>query len=182
MYADDDQVYFSFTCQDYNELVTVKQRIELCMVEINNWMILSKLKLNTDKTELLVLHSKFCSHIPFGSLMIVKDAIFSRDHVRNTGVIFDEIMSYKNHIQTVVKSSFNQLRNIAKMRKYVSVKIVKTLVMTLVISRIDNCNALMFGLPNYMISKLQNVQNAAARVIVGARKYDHITPVLKDLH
>ena len=40
----------------------------------------------------------------------------------------------------------------------------------------------MFGLPNYMISKLQNVQNAAARVIVGARKYDHITPVLKDLH
>ena len=53
---------------------------------------------------------------------------------------------------------------------------------TLVISRIDSCNALMFGLPNYMISKLQNVKNAAARVIVGAQKYDHITPVLKNLH
>lgn len=40
----------------------------------------------------------------------------------------------------------------------------------------------MFGLPNYIISKLQNVQNAAARVIVGARKYDYNTPILKDLH
>lgn len=91
-------------------------------------------------------------------------------------------MSYKKQIQTLVKASFNQLRNIAKIRKYVSMDMVKTLVMTLVISRIDNCNALLFGLPNYIISKLQNVQNAAARVIVGARKYDHITPILMDLH
>ena len=56
--------------------------------------------------------------------------------------IYDKIMSYKKHIQSVVKSSFNQLRNIAKIPKYVSVEIIKTLVMTLVISRIDNCNSL----------------------------------------
>jgi hypothetical protein len=59
---------------------------------------------------------------------------------------------------------------------------MKTLVMTLVISKIDNCNSLLVGLPKYLISRLQNVQNAAARVVVGARKYEHITPILKDLH
>ena len=93
LYADDDQVYSAFSCQDYNELVAVKQRIELCMAEVNNWMMMNKLKLNTDKTELLVLHSKFRSHIPFGSLMIGNDVIFPSDYARNIGVIFDEIMS-----------------------------------------------------------------------------------------
>ena len=105
--------------------MTVKQRIELCMVEVNNWMKVNKLKLNTDKTELLILHSKFRSHIPFRSLMIEDNVIFPSDHTRNIGVVFDEIMSYKKHIQTVVKSSFNQLRSIAKIRKYVSVKLLK---------------------------------------------------------
>ena len=104
--------------------------------------------------------------------MIENNVIFPSDHARNIGVVVDEIMSYKKHIKTVVKSSFNQLRNIVKVQKYVSVEIVKTLVTTLVILRIDNCNVLMFRLPNYMISKLPNVKNAAARVIVGAQKYD----------
>ena len=106
------------------------------MIEVNNWMIIIKLKLNTDQTELLVLHSKFRSHIPFGSLMLGNDVIFPSDHARNIGVIFDEIMSYDEHIQSVVKSSFNQLRNIARIRKYVPVEIIKTFVMNLVISRI----------------------------------------------
>ena len=143
---------------------------------------MNKLKLNTDKTELLVLHSKFRSHIPFGSLMIGNDVIFPSDYARNIGVIFDEIMSYKKHIRTVVKSAFYQLRNIAKIRKYVSVEIMKTLVMTLVISKIDNCNSLLVGLPKYLISRLQNVQNAAARVVVGAQKYEHITPIIPRPH
>ena len=50
-----DQVYSSFSCQDYNELVTVKQRIELRMVKVHSWVVMNKLKLNNNKTELLVL-------------------------------------------------------------------------------------------------------------------------------
>ena len=57
-----DQVYSSFSCQDYNELVTVKQRIELRMAKIHSWMIMNKLKLNIDKTELLVLYILNIAH------------------------------------------------------------------------------------------------------------------------
>ena len=40
----------------------------------------------------------------------------------------------------------------------------------------------MYGLPTSQIQKLQRVQNAAAQIISGARKYDHVTPLLGDLH
>ena len=44
------------------------------------------------------------------------------------------------------------------------------------------CNSLLYGLPKYHVSKLQRVQNAAARLIKNTGKYDHITPALYNLH
>ena len=57
-----------------------------------------------------------------------------------------------------------------------------TLVHALVISRLDHCNALYVGLPLRLMRKLQVVQNAAARLLSGVRKYHHISPTLAALH
>ena len=56
------------------------------------------------------------------------------------------------------------------------------LVLTLVVSRLDYGNALLMGLPDGLISKLQRVQNAEARLVVRCGREEHITPVLKRLH
>ena len=58
----------------------------------------------------------------------------------------------------------------------------KTLIHAFVTSRIDNCNALLYGLPSYLVQRLQYVLNSAARLIFLSRKADHITPLLIDLH
>ena len=58
----------------------------------------------------------------------------------------------------------------------------ETVVNALVTSRLDNCNALLLGLPKNLLQKLQYVQNSAARLIMGTNKRDHIRPVLKKLH
>ena len=48
-------------------------------------------------------------------------------------------------------------------------------------SRLNYCNSLLYGLPNCLISKMQRVQNAAARLVYRAPRYCHITPLLTDL-
>ena len=50
------------------------------------------------------------------------------------------------------------------------------------VSRLDGTNSLLYGLPAIELKRLQKIQNSAARMLTGASKYDHITPVLKQLH
>ena len=87
-------------------------RLHDCLADIDTWMTLNRLKLNKEKTELLVLHSRHRSPPAFASLKIGSEVI----------------------------------------------------------------------LPSHSARKLQYVQNAAARLITGIRKHDHITPILMDLH
>jgi len=58
----------------------------------------------------------------------------------------------------------------------------KTLVHAFISSRLDYCNSLLYGVGDGLLKKLQPVQNATARVVTGAKKFDHITPVFRNLH
>ena len=49
-------------------------------------------------------------------------------------------------------------------------------------SRVDYCNSLLYGLPNYQLNKLQRVLNASARLVCDAPRFFHISPLLRGLH
>ena len=68
------------------------------------------------------------------------------------------------------------------MRKFLNTDTTRSAIVSLVTSRLDYCNGLLCGITDELLYRLQKVQNNAARVISGFKKYDHITPVLKDLH
>ena len=59
---------------------------------------------------------------------------------------------------------------------------VKTLIHAFITSRLDYCNSLLLGVTDQQLKRLQSVQNAVARLVTGARRSDHITPVLQSLH
>ena len=86
------------------------------------------------------------------------------------------------HVSNVIKSANYQLRNIGKIRKIFNIDTTKIAIVSLVISHLDYCNGLLYGITDELLSRLQKVQNNAARVISDSKKYNHITPVLKDLH
>ncbi len=63
-----------------------------------------------------------------------------------------------------------------------SLPVAEKLINTFVFSRIDYCNALLAGVSKTTLSKLQSVQNSAARILTGTKTSEHISPVLESLH
>ena len=57
-----------------------------------------------------------------------------------------------------------------------------SLVVSIVLSRLDYGNATLAGLPGYLIDRLQSVLNAATRLVNPVGKFEHVTPLLRDLH
>ena len=49
-------------------------------------------------------------------------------------------------------------------------------------SKLDYCNAILYGLSKSQLDELQRVQNTAARLVTRSKKHEHITPVLRNLH
>ncbi len=102
--------------------------------------------------------------------------------VRNLGVIFDDQLTFKEHIAKTARSCRFALHNIRKIRPFLTEHAAQLLVQALVISRLDYCNALLAGLPSNTIKPLQMIQNAAARLVFNEPKRAHVTPLFVSLH
>ena len=141
------------------------------------------LKLNQEKTELIIFAPKHqVKHFSDFRLKFDGTVLSDVSCVKNLGMYFDKAISMEQQASAITRSCFQQIRNIGRIRSLISVDACRTLVSSLVISRLDYGNALLYGTNNNIISKLQRVQNTAARLITRKRKYDSITPVLISLH
>ena len=87
-----------------------------------------------------------------------------------------------NHINSVCRSASYAIHRIGKLRRYLDADNTEKLVHAFISSRLDNCNSILYGLPDKELNKLQRIQNAAARLVSQTRKRDHITPTLIQLH
>ncbi len=102
----------------------------------------------------------------------------TKNQVNNLGVILETDLS---HIK-LTKSAYYHLKNIERIRSFVRSQDLEKLVHAFITSRVDYCNGLLTGLPKKTVRQLQLIQNAAARILTGTRKSEHITPVLRSLH
>ncbi|XP_059207040.1 uncharacterized protein LOC131986205 [Centropristis striata] len=175
-YADDTQLYISVSSHDYSPLLSLSN----CIHQINEWMCQNFLQLNAEKTEVIILspkneRSKISAHLGSTSLTATNQA-------RNLGVIIDSGLNFNSHLKLITKSAYYHLKNIARIKGFVSKQDMEKLIHAFIFSRLDYCNGIFTGLNKKSIRQLQLIQNAAARVLTNTRKLDHITPVLKSLH
>ena len=80
----------------------------------------------------------------------------------------------------VTRACFYQLRQLRFMRRCLPENTVKMLLHAFISSRVDYCNSVLYGATSGVLCKLQAVLHAAARLFSGLRRFDHITPVLRD--
>ena len=114
--------------------------------------------------------------------MLQNAAIQCSSSVKNLGFIFDSQLTIADHVSSLSKSCFFQLRQLRAVRKSLPADACQTLVQSFMHSRLDYCNSALVGITGQQLKRLQSIENAAARLIVSASKYDAITPTLRDLH
>ncbi len=146
------QLYLSFRPDD----PTVAAWISGCLADISAWMKENHLQLNLAKTELLVFPASPTLQHDF-TIQLGSSTITPSSSVRNLGVIFDEQLTFKDHIAKTAWSCRSALHNIRKIRPFLTEHAAQLLVQALVNSRLDYCNALLAGLSSNTIKPLQMI-------------------------
>ena len=85
-------------------------------------------------------------------------------------------------ISAVIKACVAGLRRIRSVRRWIPRRALLTLIQALVVSKVDYCNSVLAGVSGTQLRRLQSVLNAAARLVFSARRSEHITPLLRELH
>ena len=172
-YADDTQLYMTMDHSN-NDWLDVLVRIELCVSEIREWMNQYMLTLNDDKTELIVFTSKYKQDLYKDLSMTIGGTVVDcSSQVKDLGVIFDRVLSLRQHVSYTSKTCRFHLRNISRIRKYIAQDISGVLIKSLIMSRLDYSKNVLYGVPKCTVSGLQAVQNSAAHIVTQERLQDH---------
>ena len=136
------------------------------------------LYLNDGKTEFLILGGKAdLEKVNINHVTVGNSKIEANNTARNIGAHFDSNMDMTPLVNRVIRAYYHQIRLIAKIRKYLSIDSASKLIHAFVTSRLDNLNSLLVELPDYVLNKLQLVQNNAARLVAREKKSNHVTPL-----
>ena len=159
-------------------------RSNLCLSDIQAWMTSSKLKLNPDKTEFILIGSASnrIKLSPFFPVTLLDGKFDPSDKVRNLGVIFDRDFSFSQHVSTVCRSCFYYIRDLCRIRRHLSRSTATTLANALVTSRLDYCNSLFFSLTKKQLKRLQNIQNTLCRIVTHTSRFSSVSGPMRTLH
>ncbi|XP_071484307.1 uncharacterized protein [Diadema antillarum] len=151
LYADDTQLYVAFK-PGITDQVCCRQ-IQDCLAAMQDWMSGNFLKLNNDKTDVILIGSRH-QHSVFEMEHISLNGqnLSLLESVCDLGVILDNRLNMNDHITSACKSANYHLRNIARIRRFLSESDAVKVIHALVSSRIDYCNAVLAGLPNSYLS------------------------------
>ena len=142
------------------------------------------LKLNDNKTELMLVTSKRNKHLHSlpTSITIGNAEIPFKKFLKNLGLTLDCHLTMNAHVSNIARTCYFKLRRLASIRRFLTSTATATLVSVLFLSRIDYFNSLLFGSTHDVTSHLQRIQNYAARVIWRLPMSSSITTHLKSLN
>ena len=154
-YADDSQLYI-----EIDNIPSAKVRLTLLMSNIKIWMARRRLKLNEGKTEIINVRDNLRNDLrtDFGMLQFDNTQLVPCECAKNL-VVLDSTLSFRPPIDSVVKTCNFHIRNLYMIRNFMNRDNLLSLVHSLIVSKIDNCNSLLVGLPKVTLKKVQSILN-----------------------
>ena len=153
-----------------NSSPSLNNQLSNCANDIKEWLISNNLLLNTSKTILLYLSPSPTYFPPF---IIDNIVIYPSPTASNLGLLFDSTLFFIPHITAITKFANSHLFIIRKIRKSITVYLTKTLVNSLVLSRIDYCSSILINLPLSSISPLNRIIRSSIRTTYNLSIRDH---------
>ncbi|KAJ1122059.1 hypothetical protein NDU88_000564 [Pleurodeles waltl] len=177
-YANDTQLIISLT----KDPTTAKDNLHNGLHARASWMESRHLRLNTDKTELLIFGTNPSAWNDSWWPTSLGSAPSPTTHACNLGFILDSTLSMTQQVNAISSSCYYTLRLLRRIFKWIPIETRKTVTHALVSNGLDYGNALYAGITNKLQTKLQRIQNASTRLILDIPRCDHISPHLRDLH
>lgn len=157
--------------------------MEKSLRDTGSWMNSKRLKMNNDKTEFIYFGNKRqIAKCKQSSIDANGTRVDRTDEMKYLGVWMDSELKLKHHITEKCRKAMASIQKLKAIRKYLTVEACKTVASGLVLSHIDYANAILFGLSQTELNKLQRIQSITAKLILGRQKHDSVTCALKELH
>jgi len=163
----------------------VQSAPECGLTDIHDWLSRRKLRLIPSKTQAMWLGSgQQLDKIDIRAVSIMSTRVSVEHTVRYLGVIFDSRLTMADHVVAVCRSGCYQFRQLRPVIHYLSADGAKAVVPVhaFISCRLDYCNSLLTGVADCLLRRLQSLQNAAARLVTGAPRREHSSPILRQLH
>ena len=173
--VDDSQFYLSFPVRDAT--LSADQLTE-DLRNIAAWCCKNSLLINPDKTKFLVLGTtQMLMKIPDDlSITLLSKEITSSKSAKNLGVTMECNLTYDEHVTQLTSKCIGSLCQINRVKYLFDRRTLITIINSLVFSKLLYCSSVWANTTKKNIELLQTVQNFAARVVSGTRKFDHVTP------
>ena len=140
-------------------------------------MLCDKLKINNEKTEVIIIGTRQqLAKAQVVCLTVEGARVPFVSAVQSLGTRSDNNLNLQVHMNDICKAEYSHLTNVRRLRKYLSTKATRTLVHALIIGRINYCNSILYGFSSVYITKLQSLQNSAARLIFNIPRFSQVTP------
>jgi len=146
-------------------------------------MASNRLQLNASKTEIMWCSSvRRQSQRPTSQFCVCNDLVTTSTVVCDLGIYLNADVSMCSQVARTVSNCFFILRRLRSIRHSLTCSVFQSIIVALVLSKLDFGNATLACLPLYQLRRLRSVMNAAARLVFSASRYDQIMPLLHRLH
>ena len=180
-FADDSNGRRTFALAFQFEVI--KNDVVNCIDRIVTWSHAHFMKINPEKTELMLLYpSSLSREVIIKGVLLEDQCIRFSEKVKNVGVWIDCNLTLNKHVNSIISHSYKLLKDIGRVKKYISRSDLEKIVHAVISSRLDYCNSLLMNTSQINLQKYQKLQNAAARLILGRRRRDSATAALRELH
>ena len=176
--------YISF--QSSNTLENIAN-IEHCLRHIKAWMSSNFLKINENKTNLLMIVSPTynCDSLNDVSISFGGSLILPSSTATNLGVKIDSSMSLQDQINSITSKGYFYMSNFYRVADKLTFDLKVQLITTYIIPLVDYCNVVLTSATKQYIHKLQKLINCAVRFVFNLnqrKRFISITPYLRKLH